>query len=266
MDLGFYIAVGMNLVIAVLVIISQRQNNASFVKIDEKLQKSKQTHTLAMETLGTTLKQILQETSDDIKNMHESVNATQQDLKNILSENEQKYNENANQLNKQLQLVLSKIDEVYTLNNVFEKTSIDIKNKINTQFERILQTVNSLKIENYIEINNMINKYKKLEVEDAHFIQELGDYKIVRIVDKATNEVTDITYENGVKKETRTFQNDLLKYATEYENGVLNKGFEFDLNGDILFEYEYNAIGEIATSIEYGYTNGTKKIKNKKQY
>jgi hypothetical protein len=112
----------------------------------------------------------------------------------------------------------------------------------------------------------MLNKYRKLEVEDKHFVQELGDYKILKIVDKATNEVTDITYENGLKKETRTFKDDHLKYATEYENGLLKKGFELDENGDILFEYEYNAIGEVATSIEYSYTNGTKKIKNKKQY
>jgi ribosomal protein L29 len=298
MDFGFYIAIGMNLVIAVLVIISQRKNSSSFVKIEEELKKSQQIHTISMDSLGTTLKQMMQETSNDIENMNHSINTTQQDLKNILLENEQKRSnevssqissmgdvkhtlnqvktvieenqrkddENANQLTKQIQLTVSKIDEIHALNNAFEKTSIDIKNKINTQFEHILQTVNSLKIENYIEVNNMLNKYRKLEVEDKHFVQELGDYKILKIVDKATNEVTDITYENGLKKETRTFKNELPKYATEYENGVLKRGFELDDNGDILFEYEYNAIGEVATSIEYSYTNGTKKIKNKKQY
>jgi hypothetical protein len=194
------------------------------------------------------------------------VKHTLNQVKTVIEENQRKDDENANQLTKQIQLTVSKIDEIHALNNAFEKTSIDIKNKINTQFEHILQTVNSLKIENYIEVNNMLNKYRKLEVEDKHFVQELGDYKILKIVDKATNEVTDITYENGLKKETRTFKNELPKYATEYENGVLKRGFELDDNGDILFEYEYNAIGEVATSIEYSYTNGTKKIKNKKQY
>lgn len=146
-----------------------------------------------------------------------------------------------------------------------EKVGITIQTKINNTFFNMVTLVNNLRLDNLINVSNEINKYKEGIYEDEHFLQEVGHCKIIKITDKESQDITYINYTvNGEKSYTETRHDNILKYSMEYENNKLKIGKEFDVNGEISFEYFYNEMEEIDKKIEYIYDNNLK-LKDKKE-
>ncbi|USD39145.1 MULTISPECIES: hypothetical protein [Ferrimonas] len=118
--------------------------------------------------------------------------------------------------------------------------------------EQLSGVIQALKIENAIELTNGLANGKELKVETADFIKHLGDCKVTRMEDKASNQVTEIIYNQGKKVASQTFADGLLKYQMTFgSDGKLTKGEEFDDQGNIVFEYQYNAAGEITNRIDF---------------
>lgn len=146
-----------------------------------------------------------------------------------------------------------------------EKVGITIQTKINNTFFNMVTLVNNLRLDNLINVSNEINKYKEGIYEDEHFLQEVGHCKIIKITDKESRDITYINYtDNGEKSYTETYHDNILKYSMKYENNKLKIGMEFDVNGEISFEYFYNEMEEIDKKIEYIYDNNLK-LKDKKE-
>jgi len=156
-----------------------------------------------------------------------------------------------------------------SLTSNFEKYSLDNISKIDNYFENMVNLVKNLRLENLINASNSIAKYRNGIIEDKHFIQEVGFAKVVKIIDKKTNEITYVHYdEEGLKEFTETYLDKKLKYSTVYDkSGLLLKGFEYDKESKVIIEYEYDGAGEIDTKIEYEYDEtGTKLEKQKIKY
>ncbi|SDJ52838.1 hypothetical protein SAMN04488540_10982 [Ferrimonas sediminum] len=121
-----------------------------------------------------------------------------------------------------------------------------------SMIEQLSGVIQALKIENAIELTNGLASGKELKVETADFIKHLGDCKVTRMEDKASNQVTEIIYNEGKKVASQTFADGLLKYQMTFDSdGKLTKGEEFDDQGNMVFEYQYNAAGEITNRIDF---------------
>lgn len=126
---------------------------------------------------------------------------------------------------------------------------------LHTKFDQ-LRTIN------YVDLTNA---FQNGVLEDDHFIREAEKCRVTRITDKMTGDLTQVTYtEHGEKNETNTFdQNGHLKYKMQFLSGHLFKGYEYDMDGRIVFEYDYDEAEEVSRKIEYQYDehgNQTDKI------
>jgi hypothetical protein len=114
--------------------------------------------------------------------------------------------------------------------------------------------VQTLRIENIVEITNELSKHNELKVETPDFIKHLGDCKVLKIEDAHSGQVTQVFYENGIKRSTDTFAGENLKYQMFYdETGKAQRGIELDTDGKTTFEYTYDDAGEICKRIEFNY-------------
>ena len=116
------------------------------------------------------------------------------------------------------------------------------------------QQIASLKLTNYIDAANGIYQSQEHTYENEFFIQEVGHCKIVKIIDKQDQSVTNVYYnENEKKSYTETFNENLLTYSAHYAEDKLTRGCEYDVKANLLFEYFYNEIGEVIKKVEYLY-------------
>lgn len=121
-----------------------------------------------------------------------------------------------------------------------------------TLTEQIASYVQSMKIENAIDLTNKLTESRDLKVETEGFIKYLGDCKVTKIVDKAANQQTEIIYKNGLKVASETYANNKLKYVMSYDrNGKLTNGKEYCDQGKLVFEYQYNEAGEVSNRIDH---------------
>ncbi len=135
----------------------------------------------------------------------------------------------------------------------------NIINLVQSTFHTMSQQVSNLKIDNYINTANKTLDFQEHTCENEFFIQEFGHCKIVKIIDKKDNSVTNIYYnENEKKSYTETFNENILIYSAHYENDKLNRGCEYDSHANLIFEYFYNEIGEVIKKVEYLYTEDGK--------
>lgn len=143
------------------------------------------------------------------------------------------------------------LNSLNPIQETLEKNILNINNNMHT----IMKQIGNLQLANYIDFANEIHKSKDYTYEDENFIQDVGHCKIVKIKDKKNGEVTHVYYDHqGNKSHTETFTNEILKYSMMYDNKKLVKGFEYNLDGDVIFEYEYNEAGEIINKTEYLYS------------
>lgn len=154
-------------------------------------------------------------------------------------------------------------NKIGTLSRELEKElktqSFRTKQERTSAFEQLSSLIQTIRIENLSEITSSIAKSKNLKISTSDFEKDLGDCKVVQMIDKHTGQVTRFNYEKGVKRSSDTLAGDLLKYQMLFDDeGKVSKGIEFNDNGDIAFEYEYDKAGEIGKRNEYIYSSKTK--------
>lgn len=135
-------------------------------------------------------------------------------------------------------------EQVHKINDVLDGLKIDIQKQIN-----------HTRLSNIIHFTTEIAKYRNGVYEDKYFIQEVGECKIFKIIDKKMNEITNIYYQDNLKSFTETFLANKLKHKMYYAEGLLVTAKDFDVNGNIVVSYEYDEAGEISSKTEYEYDN-----------
>ncbi len=136
----------------------------------------------------------------------------------------------------------------------FQELAFTNKQAQVSQVEVITNLVQSLRVDNLVELTNDICKKNNLTIENSDFIKKLGDCKVLQIEDKHSGQLTHINYENGIKVSSNTFSGDRLKYRMDYSpEGKMLKGIEFNKDQTINFEYKYDEAGEIGQKTEYKY-------------
>lgn len=144
--------------------------------------------------------------------------------------------------------------EISELIKQVNQAAFDEKHQQISHFEQLTKQLNTLRIENIVEMTNELGKHNELKVDSDDFIKHLGDCKVVKIEDKHTGQVTQVYYENGVKRSTDTFAGEELKYQMFYnEFGKAERGVELNNQGNIAFEYIYDDAGEVSKRVEYAY-------------
>lgn len=196
---------------------------------------------------------------------NKSINNSIIEIKNLILTKIKEVDNNLNNSEKNVLLEIENYQQnisKYAINS--EKNIINIKNDLENNFYNIVQLVNNLRLDNLINVNNEINKYREGIYEDDHFLQEVGHCKIIKITDKNSNEVTNVYYDDyGNKSITETFCDGLFKYKMEYANNKLKKGFEIDSNGNTVFEYCYNDAEEVSKKVEYIYDTNSNLLETK---
>jgi hypothetical protein len=162
----------------------------------------------------------------------------------------------------------SQNEKIDTLSRNLEKNQINYKNIQDSSFQNLVQLVNNIRLNNLVDISNELAKYKNGVIENKYFLQEIGDYKIMKFTDKKTHEVTEIYYDDkGHKSYTKTFVGKKLKYEMKFNKGVLKTGLEYNDKNQVIFAYEYDEAGEVSMKIEYEYNkSGKKSEKNRRKY
>ncbi|MFS1437036.1 hypothetical protein [Shewanella sp. 10N.286.48.A6] len=128
-----------------------------------------------------------------------------------------------------------------------------------SNFEQLTKSIHTLRIENTIEITNELGKHTELTVDTEEFTKQLGNCKVLKITDKHSGQVTQVYYENGVKRSSDTFANEQLKYQMFYSaDGNPEKGLEFNGQEQIVFEYLYDEAGEINQRTEFSFDESGK--------
>lgn len=160
------------------------------------------------------------------------------------------------------------VQEINELLKQVNQAAFDEKHQQLTHFEQLTKQLHTLRIENIVEMTNELGKHNELKVDSSDFIKHLGDCKVVKIEDKHTGQVTQVYYENGIKRSTDTFAGEELKYQMFYnESGKAERGIELNSQGNIAFEYIYDDAGEIGKRFEYSYDElGNQKDKQEVSY
>ncbi len=135
-----------------------------------------------------------------------------------------------------------------------ENSNARIEVSFNNKIQQLQCAIKYLKLDNLLNTSNEVANCKENICENEHFVQQFGYCKIVKITDKHSGEVTQVSYDEfGRKSSTQTYSGGVLRYAMEYEDDRLARGIEYGLGGEISFEYEYDEADEIAKKIEYIY-------------
>ena len=149
----------------------------------------------------------------------------------------------------QLEVSLSSMQEA---NDITQRRNLSTqKHEQIMMVEQLSSYIERLRIENAVELANSLAYGKELKIETKEFIKHLGDYKVTKMEDKASNQVTEVFYKEGKKVSSQTFADNVLKYQMSFnDDEKLTKGEEFDSEGNIAFEYHYNSAGEITNRID----------------
>lgn len=153
-------------------------------------------------------------------------------------------------------------EQLITLKQLSELSKFTSKQSITSLLEQLTTQVQKLCADNLVSLTNELAKHQELEINTDDFIKKLGDCKVTQIEDKHSGQITQIHYQNNVKRRSDTFSGDKLKYQMEYnEGGKPNVGREFDSIGNIIFEYIYDDAGEINKRVETLYDQTGKQTK-----
>lgn len=137
---------------------------------------------------------------------------------------------------------------------LLNQIAFDEKQQQITRFEQLSKQLNTLRIDNIVDLTNELGKHNELQVDSEDFVKYLGDCKVLKIEDKHTGQITQVFYENGVKRSTETYSGDDIKYQMFYDSsGKAQRGLEFNEKGLVAFEYNYDAAGEVAKRIDFTY-------------
>ncbi|QFR49386.1 hypothetical protein FJR48_06460 [Sulfurimonas lithotrophica] len=158
------------------------------------------------------------------------------------------------ELNKLQTFMSSQFKELDENNTSMTKKVENLQSNIDSSFVATQKSLQHIRLDNIINFHTELAKYKNGIYEDDHFIQEVGECKVLKLVDKKTNETTNIYYEGGIKNFTETFADNCIKHKMYYsKDGSLLKGEDFNKAGSLVFSYQYDEAGEISSKTEYIY-------------
>ncbi len=127
--------------------------------------------------------------------------------------------------------------------------------------EQLTSQLQSLRTDNLVSLTNELAKHQELRIENDDFVKQLGDCKVTKIKDKHSGQISHLIYQDGLKQRSDTYAEEQLKYQMHFdETGKPQQGLEFDEQGNCIFEYHYNAAGEIEQRIENRFDESGKQI------
>jgi hypothetical protein len=151
-------------------------------------------------------------------------------------------------------------DLLITLKQLTEKSEFTNRQERIAQLEQLTTQIQKLRADNLVSLINELAKHQELTLETDDFLKKLGDCKVTQIEDKHSGQITQVYYENGIKRSSDTYAGDNLRYQMLFnEDGKPVKGSEFDDQGNLIFEYIYDDAGEISKRIETTYDQSGKK-------
>lgn len=146
-------------------------------------------------------------------------------------------------LSRELKVARENIDKVLV---EYKQSRDSLFEKLSSVQEDTESQINILRLDNIISLTNETGKYVEGKIEDDAFIKDIGYFRISRLTDKSNGDVTVVYYNDaGSKTHTETLSNNKLKYSTEYIKDKLCKGYEYNEDGKVIFEYKYNDVGEV---------------------
>ncbi|WP_371377693.1 hypothetical protein [Thalassotalea aquiviva] len=229
--------------------------------LEESIKKTVEQHQLSKDSIAS----LIDSSSQEIA---EKMTFTQNELEVVKQEHSRMKNE--------LLMAVKHFSEksAMSTNNAIQKLqesnktlSFERKQDWHSGLEQLTSLIASLRIENLIEITNELAKHQELSVDTDEFTKQLGDCKVLKITDKHSGQVTEVFYENGIKRSSDTFDGDLLKYQMFFnEDGKPEKGLEFDKQERIIFEYLYDDAGEIHQRTDVTYDENGNKSEQVKAY
>jgi hypothetical protein len=258
-------------------VVSLEKNSERTATKQEQLIKSE--FEAVIKTLALLKSDLTEKIEQQFKNLLE-------DNKNIKTSINKQLNINASNINEKLDSVLTKVAAdsvltsekiqlaqsnltaaIYDLSKEQNKIAFVNNQKQLASFELLTNLVQSVRIDNIIELTNELGKHNELTVETEDFVKQLGDCKVLKIKDKYTDQVTQVYYDNGIKRSTDTFAGDDLKYQMFFDDaGKAVRGIELNEQGNITFEYLYDEAGEVNKRIEYVYDKSGNLDKVAKSY
>lgn len=219
---------------------SQKLNTVKQALLDEFEQQDRKQDTNSL-TLQRLNEEIAEQNAADTKALSEQVSALFIQSTEHLSKSQKQISD----------LVLENFDELQKLT---KQHSFSNRQQQLSNFEQLTSLVQTLRIDNAVELTNALCKHQELKVNTDDFVKYLGDCKVMKIEDKLTGQYTLITYENGLKTSTSTYAEESLKYQMFFdESGKAERGIELNAQGEIAFEYYYDKAGEVSKRIEFVY-------------
>lgn len=203
------------------------------------------------------------QTSDSLQEIIKATGAKIEKGTHVLAKESNGYLQEASEAIKSL--ITSKVEALEK-----DQTTVAFKNKQEnlSNIEQLTSLINSLRVNNLIELTNELAKHQELTIETDEFVKQLGDCKVLKLEDKHSGQVTQIYYDDGMKRSSDTFSGDVLKYQMFYNAlGKAEKGLELDTMGNVIFEYIYDDAGEISKKVEFLYDeSGSKTGQEEKSY
>ncbi|NQZ04687.1 hypothetical protein [Idiomarina sp.] len=127
--------------------------------------------------------------------------------------------------------------------------------------EQLTSLIQTLRVSNLVELSNELARHQDLTIENEEFVKCLGDCKVTRVEDKYSGQITQIYYENNIKRSSDTYAGDLLKYQMFYSaSGKPQRGLELNSAGQPIFEYLYDETGEVESQTEFEYDDAGKQV------
>lgn len=216
-------------------------------------------------SLGCDLKDMLAELQVLVSNQHAETNRSLSDSAQAQADNfklvVKKQGEESLLVQKLLGQSHSNLKELLiTLKQLAEKSEFTHRQARIAQLEQLTTQIQKLRTDNLVSLTNELAKHQELTLETDDFLKKLGDCKVTQIEDKHSGQVTQVYYENGIKRSSDTFAGDDLRYQMTFNDyGKPVKGTEFNDKGNVIFEYIYDDAGEISKRIEMTYDqSGTK--------
>ncbi|WGV98563.1 chemotaxis protein [Vibrio sp. YMD68] len=156
---------------------------------------------------------------------------------------------------KQLEQVHVAINERLTgLKQLGERSEFAGKQSSRAMLEQLTAQIQRLRADNLVSLTNELAQHQDLKLVTDDFIKTLGECKVTHIEDKHSGQMTNIYYEQNIKRRSDTFAGELLKYQMLFnKDGKPSVGREFDTMGNLVFEYTYDDAGEISKRVETTY-------------
>jgi len=230
----------------------QHQGEQSLAEVSQKLH-------ARLQQLSEQQNEQQTEYSEQLKQTSENLNtSTQQHALNL----QDALSAHSKQLQQQQSAAQAELNQhLQNLQNLSQSADFNQQQAKLSLLEQLTSQIQSLRADNLVSLTNELAKHQDLTIENVDFVKQLGDCKVTKIKDKHSGQISHIHYQNGLKQRSDTYAGEQLKYQMHFdETSKAQQGLEFDEQGNCIFEYHYNAAGEIEQRIENRFDDNGKQI------